>query len=423
MIVLPAVPATPSTRSATHTGARSSSRCGTARARCARSPTRLPISRPAVSRHLRLLGRRRPRRDAPRGTRRLYPLQEEGVEAVRAYLEEVWGDAAARFRLAAENLPRRARTDDDRAAAPLLRGRLPADHAFRAWTERDDDVVAGRPHDERARPARPSPSSPSSAAASSSGRRPARRSTGARSSTWEPPRRLAYLWHIRADRADATEVEITFDDRASGRAGSTIEHRGWERLGARGAGPPGREPARVGRAAAALRRGLRRGGHRLSVRRTSVPFAAVNRTAGIRARRPAKRLLPRATAPRAPGRLANRQMTRGETDMQAKPAGGVAARAGRWSARHRKTAIFGWLAFVVISLVIGGTSAGTKAPTDRPAVRRRVPPGRADARRRRLRRGRRRDGPGPEQDRARPMTPPSGRPSRDVKRAVAAQPR
>ena len=26
--------------------------------------------------------------------------------------------------------------------------------------------------------------------------------------------------------------------------------------------------------------------------------------------------------------------------------GGIAARAGRWSAQHRKTAIFGWLAFV-----------------------------------------------------------------------------
>jgi RND superfamily putative drug exporter len=48
--------------------------------------------------------------------------------------------------------------------------------------------------------------------------------------------------------------------------------------------------------------------------------------------------------------------------MQAKPAGGVAARAGRWSARHPKTAILGWLAFVVIALVIGNL-AGTKAPT------------------------------------------------------------
>jgi uncharacterized membrane protein YdfJ with MMPL/SSD domain len=32
----------------------------------------------------------------------------------------------------------------------------------------------------------------------------------------------------------------------------------------------------------------------------------------------------------------------------------LAARAGRWSARHRKTAVFGWLAFVVVAFVIGG---------------------------------------------------------------------
>jgi DNA-binding transcriptional ArsR family regulator len=63
----------------------------------------LPISRPAVSRHLRLL------RDAglvtaePRGTQRLYRLHDEGVEAVRAYLETVWGDAARRFTMTAEN--------------------------------------------------------------------------------------------------------------------------------------------------------------------------------------------------------------------------------------------------------------------------------------------------------------------------------
>jgi DNA-binding transcriptional ArsR family regulator len=64
---------------------------------------RLPISRPAVSRHLRLLKEAGLVRDRAEGTRRLYRLQDEGPEAVRAYLEQVWGDAAARFRIAAEN--------------------------------------------------------------------------------------------------------------------------------------------------------------------------------------------------------------------------------------------------------------------------------------------------------------------------------
>jgi DNA-binding transcriptional ArsR family regulator len=66
----------------------------------------LPISRPAVSRHLRLLKQAGLVEEEPQGTRRIYRLREEGVHAVQAYLEEVWGQAAARFRLAAENPPR-----------------------------------------------------------------------------------------------------------------------------------------------------------------------------------------------------------------------------------------------------------------------------------------------------------------------------
>ena len=46
--------------------------------------------------------------------------------------------------------------------------------------------------------------------------------------------------------------------------------------------------------------------------------------------------------------------------MQAK---GIAARAGRWSTENRKKAIWGWLAFVVIAVVIGG-SVGSKELSD-----------------------------------------------------------
>ncbi len=71
----------------------------------------LPISRPAVSRHLRVL------KDAgfvdqrAEGTERIYSLAADGAAAVQAYLETVWGDAIARYRLVAENTTpgRRAR--------------------------------------------------------------------------------------------------------------------------------------------------------------------------------------------------------------------------------------------------------------------------------------------------------------------------
>jgi DNA-binding transcriptional ArsR family regulator len=56
----------------------------------------LPISRPAVSRHLRLLKGAGLVAEQPQGTRRIYHLQAEGVHAVQAYLEGIWGDAASR---------------------------------------------------------------------------------------------------------------------------------------------------------------------------------------------------------------------------------------------------------------------------------------------------------------------------------------
>ena len=64
----------------------------------------LPISRPAVSRHLRLLKEAGLVAEQAQGTRRIYHLREEGLRAVQAYLEQVWGDAARRFRLMAENI-------------------------------------------------------------------------------------------------------------------------------------------------------------------------------------------------------------------------------------------------------------------------------------------------------------------------------
>jgi len=42
---------------------------------------------------------------------------------------------------------------------------------------------------------------------------------------------LVYLWHLRFDRSDATEVEVSFEEAGDGTA-VRIVHRGWERLGA-----------------------------------------------------------------------------------------------------------------------------------------------------------------------------------------------
>jgi DNA-binding transcriptional ArsR family regulator len=64
---------------------------------------RLPISRPAVSRHLRLLNDAGLVDDEQIGNRHLYRLDERGADAARRYLTNVWGDVGTRFRLFAEN--------------------------------------------------------------------------------------------------------------------------------------------------------------------------------------------------------------------------------------------------------------------------------------------------------------------------------
>ncbi|HVA04999.1 MAG TPA: metalloregulator ArsR/SmtB family transcription factor [Acidimicrobiales bacterium] len=69
----------------------------------------MPISRPAVSRHLRLLKDAGMVAEQAEGTRRIYRLRDQGLHAVESYLEGIWGDAATRFRPLAENTDDAAR--------------------------------------------------------------------------------------------------------------------------------------------------------------------------------------------------------------------------------------------------------------------------------------------------------------------------
>lgn len=48
---------------------------------------------------------------------------------------------------------------------------------------------------------------------------------------WQPPHRLAYLWHLGRDRTEATEVEIDFAAAGPAATRVDINHRGWDRFG------------------------------------------------------------------------------------------------------------------------------------------------------------------------------------------------
>jgi DNA-binding transcriptional ArsR family regulator len=67
-----------------------------------RLAARLPISRPAVSQHLRVLKAAGLVKDRPSGTRRLYEIDPAGVREIRSWVEGVWTRALAAFAAAAE---------------------------------------------------------------------------------------------------------------------------------------------------------------------------------------------------------------------------------------------------------------------------------------------------------------------------------
>ena len=64
---------------------------------------RLPVSRPAVSQHLRVLKEAGLVTERQNGTRRLYRVDPNGLAGLRAYLEGFWEEALAAFKAAAEN--------------------------------------------------------------------------------------------------------------------------------------------------------------------------------------------------------------------------------------------------------------------------------------------------------------------------------
>ncbi len=63
----------------------------------------LPVSRPAVSQHLKILKRARLVVDRAEGTRRVYQLDPHGVAALRAQVDRFWTQALAAYKQVAEN--------------------------------------------------------------------------------------------------------------------------------------------------------------------------------------------------------------------------------------------------------------------------------------------------------------------------------
>jgi DNA-binding transcriptional ArsR family regulator len=74
----------------------------------------LPVSRPAVSQHLRVLKDANLVKDHPSGTRRVYELNPEAFASLREYFDEFWGVALIAFKKRVESGKPRRSNDSDR---------------------------------------------------------------------------------------------------------------------------------------------------------------------------------------------------------------------------------------------------------------------------------------------------------------------
>jgi DNA-binding transcriptional ArsR family regulator/uncharacterized protein YndB with AHSA1/START domain len=200
----------------------------------------LPVSRPAVSQHLRVLAGAGLVTSERAGTRRLYRIEPNGLAGLRAYLDSFWDGALVSFKAAAES--NRAEEEQmSTTAVPAVRHAItvdaPVERAFEVFTARmtswwpvDTHHIAEKPVETIVIEERPG------------GRWYERAADGSECNwgtvlAWEPPTRVVFGWHLNerwqyvADPASASEVEVRFVPDGSGTR-VELEHRAFERHGA-----------------------------------------------------------------------------------------------------------------------------------------------------------------------------------------------
>jgi DNA-binding transcriptional ArsR family regulator len=190
----------------------------------------LPISRPAVSQHLRCLSNAGLVRAVPKGTRRLYHLDPAALAALHSYLDGLWGDVLGRF----------AEFVDAQNDAPMLPPIVKTlyvpvapDEAFHLFTARMGDWWPLDSHSLSARDGglpksvevEPRIGGQIIEHCADGEHRPWGRVTA-----WQPGEKFAVAWHEGRCEAEATDVTIAFAQ-VDGGTCVTLNHEGWEVLG------------------------------------------------------------------------------------------------------------------------------------------------------------------------------------------------
>lgn len=187
---------------------------------------RLPVSRPAVSQHLRAL------RDAGlvtyrrEGTRHVYAVDLAGLADMRAWLDTFWDDALDRYNVAAEQ--EMSETTVIEPVVKSLTVHCPVERAFTVFTREIGTWWPTDTHAQRAGEVQEVVWEEHQGGEVYEIATGGERGRWATVLWWEPPHRLMIAWQVNPERL-GTEVEVRFTEAPEGTR-VDLEHRGFEHV-------------------------------------------------------------------------------------------------------------------------------------------------------------------------------------------------
>lgn len=194
----------------------------------------LPVSRPAVSQHLRVLLDAGLVTAEKRGTSRVYAADQRGLADLRHWFEDLWDQALDAYELAARE--EQTMRHVDMRVAPVMKTRtvpLQPEAAFDLFTRRMGEWWPVATH---------SIAGEDVAELRFEGRIGGRLLEVAKDGSqcswgevlaWDPPHRFVISWHPNREPTAASILEVRFKAATGGGTELYLEHRGWEEFGER----------------------------------------------------------------------------------------------------------------------------------------------------------------------------------------------
>lgn len=196
-----------------------------------------PVSRPAISQHLRILKDAKLVIDRPVGNRRLYQLDPTGFDSVRDYIDHFWNQALSAFQKKVEEESMTATMSSlEIPVRKSITVKATPERAFRVFTDEIDTWWPRSHHIGK------SPMKQIFVEGRTGGRCYTTQEDGTdcpwgQVLVWEPPHRFVMAWQIthewgfEPDLARSSEVEVRFTPEADGTTRVDLEHRNFERQG------------------------------------------------------------------------------------------------------------------------------------------------------------------------------------------------